>query len=86
MSNKPPAPPSGIVKTNMPFMVKDMNSGAIINTNRAKLEAVKARKRSMERIDRVEQQVANLHAVMKDNSCQLARIAELLDKVIDRND
>jgi len=83
--NKNNIPPSGIVKTNVPFMVKDMNSGAIINTNKAKLEAVKARKRSMERIDRVEQQVANLQAIMKDNSSQLERIAELLNKVVDRN-
>lgn len=78
-------PQSGIVKTNVPYILKDMNSGALINTNRAKLEAVKARKKSMERLDRVEQQVANLHAVMKDNTCQLERIAELLNKVVDRN-
>jgi len=82
---KKDAPASGIVKTNVPFMVKDMSSGAIINTNRAKLEAVKARKRSLERIDKVEHQVANLHAIMKDNSQQLEKLAQLLEKVIDRN-
>ena len=77
------APP--LVKTNMPFLVKDSSSGAIINTNKAGLEAARARKRSMERIDKVELEVANLSAEMKMQSKSLEKIAELLEQVVTRS-
>lgn len=74
-----------IVKTNVPYLVKDTTTGAIINTNKAKLEAVKARKRSMERIDKVEIEVANLSVAMKQQSKTLDKIASLLEQVVVRN-
>jgi len=77
------APP--LVKTNIPYLVKDTSSGAIINTNKAGLEAARARKKSMERIDKVELEVANLSAEMKMQSKSLEKIAELLEQVVTRS-
>lgn len=74
-----------IIKTNVPYLVKDTSSGAIINTNKAGLEAVRARKKSMERIDKVELEVACLSAEMKQQSKALDKITQLLEQVISRS-
>ena len=74
-----------VVKTNVPYLVKDTSSGALINTNKAGLEAVRARKRSMERIDKVEMDVASLSVEMKQQSRALEKITLLLEQVISRS-
>ena len=74
-----------ILKTNVPYLIKDTGSGAIINTNKARLEAVKARKKSLERIDKIEMDVTCLSVEIKQQSKNLEKITMLLEQVLSRN-
>jgi hypothetical protein len=74
-----------LLKTNVPYLLKDTASGAIINTNKARLEAVKARKKSLERIDKIEMDVTCLSVEIKQQSKNLEKITMLLEQVLSRN-
>ncbi len=76
---------SKLLKTNVPYLLKDTASGAIINTNKARLEAVKARKKSLERIDKIEMDVTCLSVEIKQQSKNLEKITMLLEQVLSRN-
>jgi hypothetical protein len=52
------------VKTNVPDLVKDKRSGAILNINNAKLEAYRKQKKSAERVDRLEEDLNSIKAML----------------------
>lgn len=53
------------VKTNVPDLVKDKRSGAILNINNAKLEAYRKQKRSAERVDRLEEDLSSIKTMLE---------------------
>lgn len=74
-----------LVKTNVPYLVKDTNTGALINTNKAKLEAIKARKATIDRIDQLEIEVTTLTVELRQQNNTLDKISSLLQVMVDRN-
>lgn len=74
-----------LVKTTIPHVMRDTSSGALINTNRAALDAIKARKMSMQRIEQVEFEIASLNAHIKCQTNKIDRISDLLEQIVNRN-
>jgi len=77
-----------VTKTDIPFLVRDNMSGAVLNTNIEALEAYKARKAKlnarMSRIDQLEMDVIQIKADLKlcaDNDKEIKdMLAQLLGK------
>ena len=77
-----------VTKTDIPFLVRDNMSGAVLNTNIQALEAYKARKAKlnarMSRIDQLEMDVIQIKADLKlyaDNDKEIKdMLAQLLGK------
>jgi len=78
-----------VTKTDIPFLVRDNMSGAVLNTNIQALEAYKARKAKlnarMSRIDQLEMDVIQIKADLKlcaDNDKEIKdMLAQLLGKI-----
>lgn len=71
-----------LVKTSNEQFSKDTQSGALINTDVRAYEAALARKRNYNRIDKIELQVANLHAEVKKADQSLGEIKEMLNTIL----
>jgi hypothetical protein len=77
-----------VTKTDIPFLVRDNMSGAVLNTNIEALEAYKAKKAKlnarMSRIDQLEMDVIQIKADLKlcaDNDKEIKdMLAQLLGK------
>lgn len=77
-----------VTKTDIPFLVRDNMSGAVLNTNIEALDAYKARKAKlnarMSRIDQLEMDVIQIKADLKlcaDNDKEIKdMLAQLLGK------
>lgn len=82
-----------VVKTNIPFLMKEQTSGAIINTNKAALEAYKEKRiqlrKNMTKIDKLEQQVISMSAEIKTITQKQAQdldvIKEMLTQVLGKD-
>ena len=82
-----------VVKTNVPFLMKEQHSGAIINTNKAALEAYKEKRiqlrKNMSKIDQLEQQVISMSAEIKTitnkQTQELEVIKEMLVQVLGKD-
>jgi hypothetical protein len=81
-----------IVKTNIPFIVKDEVSGALLNTNNAALKAYKERRdvraAKENRIDKVEKQVIELttdiHAFKQEHANSMNEMKLMLTTIIEK--
>lgn len=82
-----------VVKTNIPFLMKEQTSGAIINTNKAALEAYKERRvqlrQKTSKIDKLEQQVMMMSVEIKSltnkQNQDLETIKEMLSQVLGKD-
>lgn len=82
-----------VVKTNIPFLMKEQTSGAIINTNKAALEAYKERRvqlrQKTSKIDKLEQQVMMMSVEIKSltnkQNHDLETIKEMLSQVLGKD-
>ncbi len=76
-------------KTNVPGMVKDNGTGAIINTNREAFVAYKSRKakiiESNSRIDSIELTVANLQVELQKSDDKIDEIHSMLKAMVGNN-
>lgn len=76
-------------KTNMPGMVKDHATGAIINTNKEAFVAYKSRKtkifESNSRIDSIELTVANLQVELQKSDNKINEIHSMLKAMVGNN-
>lgn len=67
-----------LLKTDIPHLLKDSASGALINTDKAALDAARARSRSSSRLDQVETDVAEIKCALDKNNENLEQILRLL--------
>lgn len=82
-----------VVKTNIPFLMKETHSGAIINTNKAALDAYKAKRKQnrakMAAIDAMEQEIitvkAEIQMELNHQKHQLDEIKNMLASVLGKN-
>lgn len=82
-----------VVKTNIPFLMKEQNSGAIINTNKAALDAYKERRvqlrQKTSKIDKLEHQVMMMSVEIKTltnkQNQDLETIKEMLSQVLGKD-
>tara|TARA_Y100001970_G_scaffold289724_1_gene420989 strand:- start:3954 stop:4208 length:255 start_codon:yes stop_codon:yes gene_type:complete len=76
-------------KTNMPGMVKDHATGAILNTNKDAFVAYKSRKakimESNNRIDSIEMVVANLQVELQKSDDKITEIHSMLKAMVGNN-
>ena len=54
------------VKTNVPDLVKDKRTGAILNVNNAKLEAYRKQKKAAERVDKLEEDLSSIKVMLQE--------------------
>jgi hypothetical protein len=81
-----------IVKTNIPFIVKDEVSGALLNTNTAALKAYKERRNvraaKLNRIDTVEKQVleikSDINAFKQEHANSMNEMKNMLATIIEK--
>lgn len=64
-----------LVKTNAEGYVKDMSSGAVLNTDRAAFRAFKARKQQMSRVESLEEDVNSIKEDLNEIRSLLLQIA-----------
>ena len=76
---------SKLLKTDVPNLLKDPSSGALINTDMAGLIAARARKRSTHRIDQLENEVAELRSSLVSQSNNVEEILNILQAQIGNN-
>ena len=69
---------NNIVATTVPGLVKDISTGAILNTDTEKLRAYKAQKKSLEKTESLENEINSLKVQMLSIEDKLNRILEKL--------
>lgn len=69
-----------ILKTEITGIVKDTNSGALLNTDNAALEAYKKRKKAAEDLNVVREKIKEIDPIKED----LAEIKTLLNKLLEK--
>lgn len=72
---------SKIVQTNLSQFSKDLSNGALINTDTRAYKAALAKKRSMQRIDELENKVTDLSVSMRSTNDNLEEIKRLLQSL-----
>lgn len=71
-----------LLKTDNEQFSKDPHSGALINTDIRSYQAAIARKRNFNRIDKIELQVAELAAEVRDTHQSLHDIKDMLNTIL----
>jgi hypothetical protein len=77
-----------IIKTDVPFLFKETNSGAIINTNKTALDAHRARKKKqqlkMQKVDQLENEIAEMKSQVQAQTKSLHEIQDVLSQLASR--
>lgn len=81
---------SRVNKTNVPFLIKDNYSGAVLNTNVDALQAYKAKKKKLNeklsRIDKLEIEVLQMKTEIKSQSKDCTEIKSMLVQLLGKID
>ena len=81
---------SRVNKTNVPFLIKDNYSGAVLNTNVDALQAYKAKKKKLNeklsRIDKLEIEVLQMKTEIKSQSQDCQEIKSMLVQLLGKID